>query len=67
MDSVVLDQAGLAQRARIVLLAAEGASNPLIAERVGASRTTVVVWRGRLCPQRDRGYVRRATSGAGRG
>jgi DNA-binding NarL/FixJ family response regulator len=32
----------LAQRARIVLLAADGVSNTVIAERVGASRTTVV-------------------------
>jgi transposase len=37
----------LAQRARIVLLAAEGVSNTVIAERVGVSRTTVVAWRAR--------------------
>ncbi len=35
-------RAGLAQRARIVLLAAEGLSNTVIAERVGASRPTVI-------------------------
>ncbi len=40
-------RAGLAQRARIVLLAAEGLSNTVIAERVGASRPTVIGWRGR--------------------
>ena len=40
-------RAGLAQRARIVLLAAEGLSNTLIAERVGATRTTVIAWRTR--------------------
>ena len=39
--------AGLVQRARIVLLAAEGASNTDIAARVGATRQTVVTWRRR--------------------
>ena len=40
-------RAGLAQRARIVLLAAEGESNTAIAEKVGVSRPTVLEWRGR--------------------
>ncbi|MFF0945881.1 IS630 family transposase [Kocuria sp. CPCC 205300] len=40
-------RAGLAQRARIVLLAAEGVSNTEIAEKVGATRTTVIAWRAR--------------------
>jgi len=40
-------RAGLAQRARIVLLAADGLSNSAIAERVGVSRPTVIGWRGR--------------------
>jgi transposase/transposase-like protein len=40
-------RAGLAQRARIVLLAAEGVSNTEIASRVGVSRQTVVSWRAR--------------------
>jgi len=40
-------RAGLAQRARIVLLAADGASNTAIADRVGVSRPTVLDWRGR--------------------
>jgi transposase len=40
-------RAGLAQRARIVLLAAEGVRNAEIAERVGVSRPTVNVWRSR--------------------
>ena len=40
-------RAGLAQRARIVLLAADGMSNTEIAERVGVSRPTVIEWRGR--------------------
>lgn len=40
-------RAGLAQRARIVLLASEGMSNTAIADRVGISRPTVIGWRGR--------------------
>lgn len=40
-------RAGLAQRARIVLAAAEGLSNTEIAERVGCSRPTVIRWRRR--------------------
>jgi transposase/transposase-like protein len=38
-------RAGLAQRARIVLLAADGLSNTAIAERVGVARQTVLSWR----------------------
>ena len=40
-------RAGLAQRARIVLLAADGVSNTAIADRVGVSRPTVIAWRER--------------------
>jgi transposase len=40
-------RAGLAQRARIVLLAADGLSNTAIAELVGMSRPTVIGWRDR--------------------
>jgi transposase len=40
-------RAGVAGRARIVLLAAEGASNTEIARRVGVSRPTVIGWRDR--------------------
>jgi transposase len=40
-------RAGLAQRARIVLLAAQGVSNTKIAELVGVSRPTVIGWRDR--------------------
>src|SRR4029453_15283400 len=40
-------RAGVAQRARIVLLAAEGMSNTAIAELVGMSRPTVIGWRER--------------------
>jgi transposase len=39
--------AGLVQRARIVVLAAQGASNTDIAARLGVSRQTVVTWRQR--------------------
>ena len=41
-------RAGLAQRARIVLLAADGVSNTAIAERMGVSRPTVLKWRSRF-------------------
>src|SRR5512143_3981027 len=40
-------RAGLAQRARIVLLAADGMSNTAIAELVGVPRPTVIGWRER--------------------
>src|SRR6476469_8368581 len=40
-------RAGLASRARIVLLAAEGLPNAEIARRTGTSRPTVVDWRAR--------------------
>jgi transposase len=40
-------RAGLAQRARIVLLAGDGVSNTSIAELVGMSRPTVIGWRER--------------------
>ena len=39
--------AGLAARARIVLLAADGTPNVEIAELVGVSRPTVDLWRTR--------------------
>ncbi|MDT0544670.1 MULTISPECIES: helix-turn-helix domain-containing protein [Streptomyces] len=38
---------GLVQRARILLLAADGAPNTEIAERLGSSRPTVLKWRVR--------------------
>src|SRR5919107_1948515 len=40
-------RAGLALRARIVLLAGDGHSNTEIASRVGVSRPTVIHWRNR--------------------
>ena len=45
----------MAQRARIVLLAADGVSNTEIARRVGVSRPTVIGWRAR--------YARRGIAG----
>ena len=50
-------RAGLAQRARIVLLAADGVSNTWIAEVVGVSRPTVLGWRAR--------YAARGLAGLG--
>jgi len=47
-------RAGLAQRARIVLLAADGESSTRIAELVGVSRATVAAWRSRYA---DRGVA----------
>lgn len=38
-------RAALAQRARIVLLAADGVGNTEIAHRIGVARQTVVTWR----------------------
>src|SRR3954451_19985736 len=40
-------RAGLAQRARIVLLASQGVANTEIASRLGCARQTVIDWRGR--------------------
>jgi transposase len=45
----------LVQRARILLLAAEGVANSEIAERLGVSRPTVIAWRKR--------YVREGLAG----
>jgi transposase len=56
-------RAGLAQRARIVLLAAEGLSNTAIAERVGVSRPTVIGWRGRYEQRGIRGLCDEPRSG----
>ena len=48
--------AGAAQRARIVLLAADGVSNTEIAERTGVSRPTVIGWRARYSSREWRGW-----------
>lgn len=45
----------LAQRSRIVLLAAEGLSNRAIALQVGVSSATVALWRVRFADQRAAG------------
>ena len=50
--------AGLAQRARIVLLAADGVANYEIAARVWVSRPTVNLWRNRYA---ERGMAGLAT------
>ena len=49
--------AAAAQRARIVLLAADGVANCVIAERVGGSRPMVNLWRGRYAEQGLDGLV----------
>ena len=41
-------EAALAERARIVACAAEGLANAQIAERLGVSRPTVILWRARF-------------------
>ena len=53
----------LAQRARIVLLAADGVANYVIAERVGGSRPMVNLWRGRYVEQGLDGLVDRQRPG----
>jgi transposase len=55
--------AGLAQRARIVLLAADGVSNTEIASRTGVSRPTVISWRGRYEESGLEGLADRPRSG----
>jgi transposase len=49
--------AAMAQRARIVLLAADGVANYLIAERVGVTRPTVNLWRSRYAENGLAGLV----------
>ena len=56
-------RAGLAQRARIVLLAADGVSNTEIAVRVGVSRPTVIGWRDRYATSGSRGLIDEQRSG----
>jgi len=55
--------AGLARRARMVLLAAEGVGNREIAARVAASPTTVIQWRDRYLKRGLAGLDDRARSG----
>ncbi len=56
-------RAGLAGRARIVLLAAEGNPNVEIAELVGVSRPTVDLWRNRYRAEGLAGLVDQARPG----
>jgi transposase len=56
-------RAGLAQRARIVLLAADGVPNTEIAERVGVARQTVISWRERYATSGVDGLVDEHRSG----
>ncbi len=56
-------RAGLAQRARIVLLASEGIGNTQIAQLVGVTRQSVVTWRARYEVEGVRGLGDRERSG----
>jgi transposase len=56
-------RAGLAQRARIVLLAADGVSNTEIAGRVGVARQTVISWRERYAASGVKGLDDERRSG----
>jgi transposase len=56
----------IAQRARIVLLAADGLSNIAVAERVGVNQATVVKWRKRFLARRLDGLVDEPRPGAPR-
>jgi transposase len=56
----------IAQRARIVLLAADGMSNNAVAEKVGVNQATVVKWRRRFLERRLDGLVDEPRPGAPR-
>src|SRR5437016_14222249 len=56
-------RAGLAQRARIVLLAAGGAGTAEIMRRTGASKPTVILWRKRYAAEGTGGLADRARPG----
>src|SRR3954451_12027783 len=53
----------LAQRAQIVLLAADGVSTQAIAARIGGSRPTVSMWRSRYAQAGLSGLADRSRSG----
>ena len=57
---------GAARRARIVLLAADGLSNTVIAEKLGVSRRTVGLWRSRFAERRLEGLDDEPRPGAPR-
>jgi transposase len=56
-------RAGLAQRARIVLLAGDGVGTNTIAERVGAAKQTVITWKKRYLAEGVAGLDDRAKPG----
>ncbi len=56
----------LALRARIVLACAEGASNKVVAERLGVCSATVGTWRGRFVARRLEGLADEPRPGAPR-
>jgi transposase len=56
----------VAQRARIVLLAADGMANVAVAERVGVNQATVVKWRKRFLDRRLDGLIDEPRPGAPR-
>ncbi len=57
---------GLVRRARIVLAAADGLENKVIAERVGGDANTVGKWRRRFAERRLEGLYDEPRSGAPR-
>jgi transposase len=56
----------MAQRARIVLLAADGLANTVVADKVGVNQATVVKWRKRFLQRRLDGLVDEPRPGAPR-
>src|SRR4029450_10039072 len=60
-------RAGLVQRARIVLLAADGVAVKDIVERVGASKPTVIGWKKRYTAEGLGGLEDRPKPGRRRG
>src|SRR5437763_2586436 len=56
-------RAGPAQRARIVLLAADGVAVKDIVERVGVSKPTVIIWKKRYAAEGIGGLEDRAKPG----